>query len=90
MLIQLTVLKFSVYVSVILTETGMSEITMTDSWQCDKCERNFGSIKNRKRLKLEQKTALGQCEYMDYADLCSDCELIVKKNLRNGRWNHDN
>jgi hypothetical protein len=27
---------------------------------------------------------------MDYADLCSDCELIVKKNLRNGRWNHDN
>ena len=61
---------------------------MTYSWQCDMCKRNFGSIKNRIRLKLEQKSASGRCEYLDYADLCSDCELIVKKNLRNGSWNH--
>lgn len=63
---------------------------MTDSWDCDMCNGNFKSTRNRIRLKLEQKAASGPCEYVDYADLCSDCELTFKKNLRNGRWNHDN
>jgi hypothetical protein len=56
---------------------------MTNAWRFDKCKQFFGSKKNRISLKMECELASGKCEYLDYADLCFDCELVVKENWRN-------
>jgi hypothetical protein len=61
---------------------------MTDTWQCDKCERNF--VNTRERIDLARKIRNGPTyEYVSYQDLCTDCELYNKKSLVKRRRNND-
>ena len=55
------------------------KITMTDSWQCDICERYFTGTKNRVQLMRKLATGPNSYEYIPYEDMCTDCESYEKK-----------
>lgn len=61
---------------------------MTDSWQCDTCDRHFNSSKNRIELVRKLRRGLNSYEYISYQDLCTDCELYDKKMTAKRRRNH--
>jgi hypothetical protein len=56
---------------------------MTESWQCDVCNRHFISPKNRIQLELKLVFGSKSNEYIPYLDLCTECESYCKKR---GSW----
>jgi hypothetical protein len=62
---------------------------MTNSWQCDTCDRHFNTTKHRIELARKIRRGLNSYEYVSYRDLCTDCELYEKKWLKRCKRNHD-
>jgi hypothetical protein len=52
---------------------------MTDSWQCDVCGRRFTSTENRIQLERKIRNSVNKSEYISYLEICTDCELYIKK-----------
>jgi hypothetical protein len=56
---------------------------MTDSWQCDICGRHFTSTENRIQLERKIRNGANKPEYISSLEICTDCELYIKKWLKN-------